>query len=77
MGQILDAVDQVLSGSRLSDGAAIVGAGVGRFLIERFIDPTGRPYVDFASVCASPTDLSDVASSCAPAVALALLPRTA
>ena len=76
MGHILDAVDQLLSGSRLSDRAAIVGAGVGRFLIKRFIDAIGRPYVDFASLCAASADLSDVASNCAPAVALALLPRT-
>ena len=76
MGQILDAVDQVLSGSHLSDGAAIVGAGVGRFLIKRFVDAIGRPYEDFGSLCVVPNDLSDVASNCAPAVALALLPRT-
>ena len=77
MGQILDAVDQVLSGSHLSDRATIVGAGVGRFLIKRFTSVIGRPYEDFASLCAAPAHLSEVVSNCAPAVALALLPRTA
>lgn len=55
---------------------AIVGAGIGRFLVRRWADGNGRPYVDFAQALALPIPLAEQASDCAPAVAVGWLGRS-
>ena len=52
----------------------IVGAGVGRFLIEQIASESGIPYRDFASQIVPESFACDsVAGDCAPAVSLALM----
>jgi probable H4MPT-linked C1 transfer pathway protein len=71
--QIHDALDRVASRGEVADDAALVGAGVGRFLVERLAQRTGRPYVDFADLVDADSSTREWAARCAPAVAVAAL----
>ncbi|MFW5451000.1 MAG: hydantoinase/oxoprolinase family protein [Methylophagaceae bacterium] len=69
--QIMNACLQVLSGhSQLSHATPIVGAGIGRFIVQQCANQLNKPYIDFSSLV-SPT--SNEAADHAPAVAIALL----
>ena len=78
--QIEDGARLVLSRGLLPADAPVVGAGVGRRVIERLAERLGRPYRGFADVVfPSPNPLSHQGGEgwgegdCAPAVAVAML----
>ena len=71
--QIRQACDRVLS--RTVDQSPVVGAGTGRFLARKLAADLGRPYCDFDSLIDAAPDAASWASSCAPAVAVALMAR--
>lgn len=66
------ACDRVLSRGLLSEKAALVGAGIGRFLARDLAARMGRPYLDFGGLIDGPDDIKAWAARCAPAAALAL-----
>jgi (4-(4-[2-(gamma-L-glutamylamino)ethyl]phenoxymethyl)furan-2-yl)methanamine synthase len=74
--KIEDACERQLSQPGLSPSAPLVGAGVGRFLIERISQRLGRSYVDFSALfkCDSPS-LAVKIAECAPAVSVASLAK--
>ncbi len=67
------AIDRVLSRGALGDDAAIVGAGVGRFLLRPLAERLRRPYVDFANLLEGEPATREWAARCAPAAAVAIL----
>ena len=69
--QIRHAIKRVLS--RTVDDSPLVGAGTGRFLAKKLASDLGRPYRDFNSLIEAAPAAGTWASSCAPAVAVALL----
>lgn len=75
LGKIQRACLRQLSRGLLEDGAPLVGAGVGRFLLQRLAARLQRPYLDVGEVLAAgaaqpgPLSVADVA----PAVAVAKL----
>lgn len=75
--QIRQACERVLSRTVAVDRSPVVGAGTGRFLVRKLAAQLGRRYRNFDSLIdvapdAAP-DTASWASSCAPAVAIALL----
>jgi probable H4MPT-linked C1 transfer pathway protein len=71
--QIHTALDRVASRGEIADDAPLVGAGVGRYLVERLARRTGRPYLGFAEVIGASPEVREWAARCAPAVAVAAL----
>ncbi|WP_438970607.1 hydantoinase/oxoprolinase family protein [Methylophaga sp.] len=68
--QITNACLQVLSRQvDLTDDAPLVGAGIGRFMVETIANRLQRPYLDYSDLCQN----SPQAATHAPAAALALL----
>lgn len=67
------ACDTVLSAGALDDGAPLVGAGCGRFLVRRVAQRLGRPYRDFAEFFPGARADAGWIATCASAVALACL----
>ena len=59
--------------ARIGIGAPMVGAGTGRFLVKKLARRLGMPYRDFSSLVDVRPGSAAQASSCAPAVALAVL----
>ncbi len=53
----------------------IVGAGVGRFLVQKIARRLNIPYIEFSELSDSDSKLSHKCNTCAPAVALAQLNR--
>jgi probable H4MPT-linked C1 transfer pathway protein len=51
----------------------IIGAGIGRFLVQEIAANLNLPYIDFASLCESNKNLTFNPADCAPAVAVARL----
>jgi probable H4MPT-linked C1 transfer pathway protein len=73
-----DADAQVLIGREaLPPEAPIIGAGCGRFLAVQLAARLQRPYRDFADMIDCDDDARDMAATCAPAIALALLAEEA
>lgn len=70
---LLDAVACVLSRGDVPQGAPIVGAGVGRFLVRGLAERLNRPYVDFEALLDSEWSGEPDVSDCAPAAAVASL----
>ncbi len=68
-----EAVAQVVSQGRIGEDAPIVGCGAGRFLAARLAGHLGRPFRDLAEFVPATGASADCLSSCAPAVAVALL----
>jgi probable H4MPT-linked C1 transfer pathway protein len=68
-----EAAAQVLSQGRLGEAAPVVGCGAGRFLATRLAARLDRPYRDLAAFVPIAGASADWVSSCAPAVAVALL----
>lgn len=58
---------------RTIDESPLVGAGTGRFLAKKLAAELGRPYQDFDSLIEAAPGAREWASSCAPAVAVAML----
>jgi probable H4MPT-linked C1 transfer pathway protein len=72
LSRLARATRRVAEASGLGPQAPIVGCGVGRFLAENLAAHLDRRYLDLAHVMAVGED-NDWISSCAPAVAVALL----
>jgi probable H4MPT-linked C1 transfer pathway protein len=73
--QVLDACERLLSNPRLSPCAPLVGAGVGRFLVERISRRLNRPYLGIESLFSCAEDMRSKVADCAPAVAVASLAK--
>lgn len=71
--QLADACERVLSRPGLSASAPLVGAGVGRFLVERISRRLDRPYVGFETLFSCAKGRESKVAECAPAVAVASL----
>jgi probable H4MPT-linked C1 transfer pathway protein len=71
--RVEDALALQLSRALLADEAPLVGAGCGRFLVERLAAAFGRPYRDFAALVDAGASAGGWAATCAPAVAVAVL----
>lgn len=67
------ACDRVLSRGLLEGSAPLVGAGVGRFLVETLAQRMKRRYLDFSETVERKSGPASWLSCCAPAVAVALL----
>ncbi len=76
LGHIRDACECVLSRGVLGEGAPLVGAGVGRFVVRTIAGRMGRPYLDFGALLPAQTMQTGLGGAdCAPAVTVALLAR--
>ena len=71
--QIRQACERVLSRTVAVDRSPVVGAGTGRFVVRKLAAQLGRRYRDFDSLIDAVPGAASWASSCAPAVAVALL----
>ncbi|WP_374306851.1 hydantoinase/oxoprolinase family protein [Methylocella sp.] len=71
--EIMDAAFLVLSRGVLSEDAPIVGAGVGRGVVEELAHRLGRPFTPFDALIEAAPQVRERAADCAPAAALALL----
>lgn len=69
------ALAQVLSARNAPRHAPLLGAGVGRFMVQRLAERVGRPYLDAGLLLAGSRRLAAEAADCAPAVAVARLGR--
>ena len=72
LARLVEAARQVLSASPLPGDAPLVGCGAGRFIAERLAGRLARPYRDLNDILAPGLDNAWI-STCAPAVAVALL----
>jgi probable H4MPT-linked C1 transfer pathway protein len=70
---IQDAVERVSSRGVVAEDAPIIGAGVGRFLVEILAARLGRRYIDFATLVSGKAEIREWAARCAPAAAIAVL----
>lgn len=71
--QIGAAAANLIAREALSREGAIIGAGCGRFIVHRLAAQSGHAYLDFADLIEVDDAACDLAASCAPAVAVALL----
>ena len=71
--RILDAILTNLSRGVLSRDAPLIGAGIGRALVERLANRLGRPCLDASRYFLSTPAAAPWAAHCAPAAAVALL----
>jgi probable H4MPT-linked C1 transfer pathway protein len=71
--KIGQACGRVLSHAEIAERAPLVGAGVGRFLVKKLATRFGRRYRDFVDLVNTAPGVASWASSCAPAVAVAIL----
>ena len=72
---LADACDRVFSRGGLGEDAPLVGAGVGRFLVERLAGRLQRPYVGFGELFEVRGEVRADVADCAPAAAVAWLAR--
>lgn len=68
-----EAAALVMSRQHTKEDAPVVGAGIGRFLVEDLAARLDRPYRDFASLVSGSEAVRNRAAHCAPATAVALL----
>jgi (4-(4-[2-(gamma-L-glutamylamino)ethyl]phenoxymethyl)furan-2-yl)methanamine synthase len=73
MRQIEDGIHLVQSACNLPLAAPVIAAGAGRFIVERIAARQNRRCIDFASLIGATGETGRWASTCAPAVAVALL----
>lgn len=74
LGMIYSACQRQLSRGLLDASAPLIGAGVGRFLIEELARRLNRSYLDFTGLFpANPKNSAFAIADCAPAVAVARL----
>ncbi|MGH6864820.1 MAG: hydantoinase/oxoprolinase family protein [Methyloceanibacter sp.] len=71
--QIEAAACKLIARESLGAEASMIGAGCGRFLARRLATRLGRHYRDFAETIDCAPEAREMASRCAPAVAVALL----
>jgi len=68
--------ERQLSRRRLPDNSPLIGAGVGRFLVQQIAALSARPYLDFCELLTESTHQADInAADCAPAAAIACLAK--
>ncbi|NOT11993.1 MAG: H4MPT-linked C1 transfer pathway protein [Methylococcaceae bacterium] len=68
--------EQVLSRQGIDKARPLVGAGIGRFLVQELAINLGRPYLDFAELLPGATfDTGMTSADCAPAVAVGILAK--
>jgi probable H4MPT-linked C1 transfer pathway protein len=70
---VQDGCERLLSNPELSSEAPLVGAGSGRFLVERISQRLNRPYIGIESIFACGEEIESKVADCAPAVAVASL----
>jgi (4-(4-[2-(gamma-L-glutamylamino)ethyl]phenoxymethyl)furan-2-yl)methanamine synthase len=70
---ITDGAHLVLSHGGLGSRPPIIGAGVGRFVLQRLAQRLGCTYSDFADLIETTPQMRRKAADCAPAAALAVL----
>ena len=75
--RVRQACERVLSRGVVSNRAPLVGAGAGRFVVEKLAQRFGRRYRDFGRLIARAGSDHESVASCAPAVAVALLAQEA
>lgn len=74
LSRLKDACARQLSRGLLADDAPLLGAGVGRFLVQELAHRLGHPYLDFLDVLTSANPPAGFhLADCAPAVAIACL----
>jgi uncharacterized hydantoinase/oxoprolinase family protein len=73
IAEIEEAACMVLAREALAPDAPVIGAGCGRFIARHLAERRGRPYYDFAELIDCAPDARDMATTCAPAVAVGLL----
>ncbi len=73
MRRIEDGIHLVQSAFNLPPAAPVVAAGAGRFIVERIAARQNRRCIDFATLIGGTGEQGHWASTCAPAVAVALL----
>jgi (4-(4-[2-(gamma-L-glutamylamino)ethyl]phenoxymethyl)furan-2-yl)methanamine synthase len=71
--QLGEALQRVVSRRRGGGKRPLVGAGCGRFIARQLATRLELPYIDFGEFANAPQRLRDMASVCAPAVAVARL----
>ena len=77
MARIQSACERHTMRIQLPKNSPLIGAGVGRFLVEQVAINLGRPYQDFSGLFAGlGSQCGLVAADCAPAVAVACLAAT-
>lgn len=73
---LMQACMRQLSRGLLDDNAPIIGAGVGRFLVQELANRIGQPYLDLADLYPMAFNPSEFhLADCAPALAVACLAR--
>ena len=70
---IEDACVRLFSRTELDYDAPLLGAGVGRFVVEKLAQRLNRPYMNINSLFDISSEEEHVAADCVPAVAVALL----
>jgi (4-(4-[2-(gamma-L-glutamylamino)ethyl]phenoxymethyl)furan-2-yl)methanamine synthase len=71
--EIHDGASLALSETLLGKTAPVIGAGAGRFVVERLGARLGRVYIDVADLLPAAPDFRRIAADCLPACAVALL----
>ena len=74
--RLMRACEFSLSRGLLGQNALLLGAGVGRFLVEKLADRLQRKYLDFSSLLDTGSLVVGDPADCTPAVAVAKLART-
>ncbi|MES9941445.1 MAG: hydantoinase/oxoprolinase family protein [Candidatus Thiodiazotropha sp. 6PLUC2] len=70
---VQDACERHLSAPGLSTDAPLIGAGAGRFMIEKISRRLNRPYLGIESLFSCEQEIQTKVAECAPAVAVASL----
>ncbi|MES9852348.1 MAG: hydantoinase/oxoprolinase family protein [Candidatus Thiodiazotropha sp. L084R] len=70
---VQDAGERLLSAPGLSTKAPLIGAGAGRFMIEKLSRRLNRPYLGIESLFTCEKEIQTKVADCAPAVAVASL----
>ena len=74
--KIESACNHLIKTTVLNAEAPMIGAGIGRFLVQALAEQLARPYQDFSALCLQPLPDAELATAdCAPAVALVYLLR--
>lgn len=74
--KIQRACERQLSRQPLADNSPLVGAGVGRFLVQQIATLSARPYLDFCNLLPESSNQTAIKpADCAPAVAIACLAK--
>jgi hypothetical protein len=70
---LTDAAHLILSRGEIATDAPIIGAGAGRFVVQRLASRLRRPFVDFSDLIEALPVVRSKACDCAPASAMAFL----